>query len=202
MLGPEEALAQQCIGAIWLAGGTALRRPCAPATGPDPCVSCGCRSPSAGMTLTGRLGSGYLAQGSGRQPRGAIAWYDCINTSVRFGRTGVSMARSEADELRREPEPRATFLDLFFDLVFVFAIFRLSQGLLEHLNGTGDLQTLVLVFAVWFAWTQTAAVTDRFDPQRPAIQLMVIGCMFGSFVLAAAVPGAFGARGLLFASAY
>jgi low temperature requirement protein LtrA len=112
------------------------------------------------------------------------------------------MARSKADELSREPEPRATFLDLFFDLVFVFAIFRLSQGLLEHLNGTGALQTLVLVFAVWFVWTQTAAVTDRFDPQRQAIQLMVIGCMFGSFVLAAAVPGAFGARGLLFASAY
>jgi low temperature requirement protein LtrA len=113
------------------------------------------------------------------------------------------MTSRTATPLREPEDPqRATFLDLFLDLVFVFALFRLSQGLLDHLSWSGGFQTLVLLLAVWWAWAHTAAVSDRFDPARPAIQLLVIGSMFGSFVLAAAAPGAFGARGLLFASAY
>ena len=110
---------------------------------------------------------------------------------------------SRAATLLRGPEDpeRATFLDLFLDLVFVFALFRLSQGLLEHLNGSGAFQTVVLLLALWWVWRMTASVTDRFDPGRPAIQALVLASMFGSFVLAAAVPGAFGARGLLFAVA-
>ena len=108
-----------------------------------------------------------------------------------------------AARLVRGPEGRrATFLDLFLDLVFVFALFRLSQGLLEHLDWSGAFQTLVLLLAVWWVWTQTAGAGDRFDSRRPAIQLLVIGCMFGSFVLAAAVPEAFGEHGLVFAGAY
>jgi low temperature requirement protein LtrA len=114
------------------------------------------------------------------------------------------MTGSGTDEGRHEPEElqRATFLDLFLDLVFVFALFRLSQGLLEHLSGTGAFQTVVLLLAVWWVWSNTAGVSDRFDPRQPAIQLLVIGCMFGSFVAVAAAPGAFGAHGLLFAGAY
>jgi low temperature requirement protein LtrA len=111
---------------------------------------------------------------------------------------------SRAATLLRGPEDpqRATFLDLFLDLVFVFALFRLSQGLLAHLTGRGAFQTLVLLLALWWVWNMTAAISDRFDPGRPAIQLLVIGSMFGSFVLAAAVPEAFGGRGLVFAGAY
>jgi low temperature requirement protein LtrA len=104
--------------------------------------------------------------------------------------------------LREREEHGATFLDLFLDLVFVFALFRLSQGLLEHLNWSGAFQTLLLLLAVWRVWSGTSEVSDRFDPRRPAIQLLIIGCMFGSMVLAAAVPEAFGAHGLLFAGAY
>jgi low temperature requirement protein LtrA len=104
----------------------------------------------------------------------------------------------------REPEDpqRATFLDLFFDLVFVFALFRLSQELLEHLGWRAAVQTVVLLLAVWWVWVQTAAVSDRFDPRWPPIQVLVIASMFGSFVLAAAATGAFGTRGPVFAGAY
>jgi low temperature requirement protein LtrA len=111
---------------------------------------------------------------------------------------------SQAATLRREPEdPRqVTFLDLFFDLVFVFALFQLSHGLLEQLNWSGVFQTLVLLLAEWSVWNHTASISDRYDPHRTAIQLLVIGCMFGAFVLAATAPEAFGTRGLLFAGAY
>jgi low temperature requirement protein LtrA len=98
--------------------------------------------------------------------------------------------------------PRATFLDLLFDLVFVFALFQLSQGLLQRLSWSNAFQTLVLLLAVWVVWIQTAPVTGRYDPGRPAIRLLIIACMYGSFALAAAVSEAFGGHGLLFAGAY
>ncbi|WBB64826.1 low temperature requirement protein A [Micromonospora sp. WMMD812] len=112
------------------------------------------------------------------------------------------MTGGAARLVRGPEEKRATFLDLFFDLVFVFALFRLSHGLREQLDWSGAFQTLVLLLAVWWVWDQSAAAGDRFDPRRPAMQVLAIGCMFGSFVLAAAVPEAFGAHGLVFAGAY
>jgi low temperature requirement protein LtrA len=99
-------------------------------------------------------------------------------------------------------ERRATFLDLFFDLVFVFALFQLSQELLHDLKWSDAFQTLVLLPAVLWVWSQTGWATDWFDPAQRAIQVLVIACMFGSFVVAVAVPDAFGSLGLLFAGAY
>ncbi|WBB69552.1 low temperature requirement protein A [Micromonospora sp. WMMD812] len=118
-----------------------------------------------------------------------------------------------APRLLREPEEqRATFLDLFLDLVFVFALFRLSQGLLDHLSWSGAFKTLVLLLAVWCVWIHTdwstwrarstSGAADRADLRRTAIQVLVIGSMFGSLVLAAAVPEAFGEHGPVFAGAY
>ncbi|MFE9693472.1 low temperature requirement protein A [Micromonospora sp. NPDC005806] len=112
------------------------------------------------------------------------------------------MTGGAARVVRAPEEPRATFLDLFLDLVFVFALLRLSQTLLEHLNWSGAFQTLVLLLAAWRVWSASSEVADRFDPRRPAIQALVIGCMFGSMVLATAVPEAFGTHGMVFAGAY
>ncbi|MET8835721.1 low temperature requirement protein A [Micromonospora sp. NPDC004540] len=112
------------------------------------------------------------------------------------------MTGGAARLVRGREEQRATFLDLFFDLVFVFALFRLSQGLRQHLNWNGAFQTLVLLLALWWVWTQSAAVGDRFDPWQPTIRRLAIGAMFGSLVLAAAAPAAFGGRGLVFAGVY
>ncbi|MFC6020684.1 low temperature requirement protein A [Plantactinospora solaniradicis] len=112
--------------------------------------------------------------------------------------------RSRAATLLRGPEDpgRATFLELFFDLVFVFALFRLSQGLLERLTWSGAFQTVVVLLAVFWVWGHTAGVANRFDPAQPPIQALVIGCMFGTFLLAVVAPEAFGPRGLVFAGAY
>jgi low temperature requirement protein LtrA len=113
------------------------------------------------------------------------------------------MTNRAATVLRGPEDPgRATFLELFLDLVFVFALFQLSHGLLGHLRWSGAFQMAVLLLAVWLLWTYTATTGGRYDPGRTAIQLMIIGSMFGAFVLAAAVPEAFGTRGLVFAGAY
>ncbi|MFR9781112.1 low temperature requirement protein A, partial [Micromonospora sp. MS34] len=114
------------------------------------------------------------------------------------------MATSRAAELVREAgDPqRATFLELFFDLVFVLALAQLSRGLAEDLGWSGAFRTLVLLGAMWWVWSSTAWLTDRTDPQRAVIQALVIATMVGSLVMAAAVPEAFGDTGLIFAGAY
>ncbi|GAA4563848.1 low temperature requirement protein A [Micromonospora coerulea] len=114
------------------------------------------------------------------------------------------MTTSRADELLRKPgDPqRATFLELFFDLAFVYVLTQLSRVLSQDLTWHGAFYTLVLLLAVWWVWCSTATVPDRFDPQRPAIQLLVIATLVGSLVMAVALPAAFGSQGLVFAGTY
>ncbi|MGW5668308.1 low temperature requirement protein A [Micromonospora sp. NPDC003776] len=111
--------------------------------------------------------------------------------------------------LRRATSPaRTTFLELFFDLVFVFALTRVSQRLLEDLPATGWAlagavgRTLLLFLALWLVWMITTWVTSRYEPQRSVIQLVVIGSMFGSLVLGVTLPRALEERALPFAVAY
>jgi low temperature requirement protein LtrA len=120
------------------------------------------------------------------------------------------MATSWAAELLRKPgQPqRATFLELFFDLVFVFALTRVSQRLVEDITSQRRIvlteagQTLLLLLALYMVWQITALVTDWYDPQRPEIQLVVVATMLGSLVMAAALPEAFATWGAIFAGAY
>ncbi|MFC4091507.1 low temperature requirement protein A [Micromonospora sp. GCM10011541] len=93
-------------------------------------------------------------------------------------------------------------MELFFDLVFVFALAKLSHGLVEDLTWREAFQTLVLLLALWQVWSRTAGLADRLDPQQPLIQVLVIATMFGALVMAAAAPGAFRERGLLFAGVF
>jgi low temperature requirement protein LtrA len=114
------------------------------------------------------------------------------------------MTTHRAANLVRRPEDpqRSTFLELFFDVVFVLALAQLSHVLSQHLKWTGAFQTLVLLLALGWVWTHTAGLTDRADPRRPLIQLIVVTTMLGCLLLAASVPEAFGKRGLVFAGAY
>src|SRR3954462_802804 len=86
---------------------------------------------------------------------------------------------------------RVTFVELFFDLVFVFAVTRLSHGLLEHLTVMGTLQTGLLMIAVWWAWIDTAWITNWLDPERPAVRMLLFALMLAGLVMSAAIPKAF-----------
>src|SRR5688572_12710208 len=97
---------------------------------------------------------------------------------------------------------RVTPLELFFDLVYVFAITQLSHRLLEHLTIRGALETLLLLSVVWSAWVGTTWVTNWFDPDRLPVRLMLVAVMLASLLMSVAIPEAFGERGLMFASAY
>ena len=93
-------------------------------------------------------------------------------------------------------------LELFFDLVFVFAITQLSHYLLEHHSLAGALQALVMFLAIWWAWIFTAWATNWLDPERTPVRLALLLVMLLSMVMSSAIPGAFGDFGLAFALAY
>ena len=95
-----------------------------------------------------------------------------------------------------------TYIELFFDLVFVFAITQLSHRLLTHLSVHGALETFILFLAVWWVWIFTSWVTNWLDPERGNVRLMLIMMMIGGLVLSSALPDAFGHSGWLFAIAY
>lgn len=92
--------------------------------------------------------------------------------------------------------------ELFFDLVYAFAITQLSHTLLHHLTLLGALETLVMWFAVWLGWQYTAWVTNWFNPEQPRIRYMLFATMLVALVMAAAIPDAFGERALIFAGCY
>jgi low temperature requirement protein LtrA len=102
----------------------------------------------------------------------------------------------------RGQHDRVTPFELFFDLVYVFAVTQLSHLLLEQLTVRGIAETMLLLLAVWWAWMYTSWTTNWFDPGHPAIRVMLAGVMLASLVMSATLPGAFGDRGLWFAGAY
>jgi low temperature requirement protein LtrA len=110
---------------------------------------------------------------------------------------GAGLLRESGEE-----NHRVTPMELFFDLVYVFAITQLSHLLLEHLDVHGALQTGLLFLAVWQAWVYAAWFTNWFDPDQPAVRVTLVGMMVASLIMSATIPDAFGERGLVFAVAF
>ncbi len=105
-------------------------------------------------------------------------------------------------ERQEGEETRVGFVELFFDLVFVFAITQLSHYLLEHFTPLGAVQTALLLMAVWWVWVYTSWVTNWLDPDQTPVRLMLFALMLAGLLLSTSIPGAFGSRGLVFALAY
>ena len=97
---------------------------------------------------------------------------------------------------------RVSNLELFFDLLYVFAVTQLSHTLLQALTLTGMLQALILCFAVWLGWQYTAWVTNWFDPEKLPVRALIFAIMPLGLLMASAIPEAFANRGLMFAICY
>ncbi|OOG59547.1 low temperature requirement protein A [Rhodanobacter sp. C03] len=110
--------------------------------------------------------------------------------------------RSLLRERHASAHSKVTNIELFFDLVFVYAVTQLSHTLLHGLNMIGALQVLLLFLAVWWVWVFTSWVTNWLDPERPLVRLLLLALMLAGLLLSIALPEAFGERGLLFAGAY
>src|SRR4029077_20790840 len=102
----------------------------------------------------------------------------------------ASMLRS------RDSDQRVTNIELFFDLVYVFAVTQLSHGLLNHLTVEGALKTALLLAKVWRVYASTTWVPNWLVPDRNPTGLMLIALMLASLVMSTGLPEAFGDRGL------
>lgn len=97
---------------------------------------------------------------------------------------------------------RVTYAELFFDLVFVFAVTQISHTLLGHFTPLGALQMTLLFLGVWWVWVFTAWVTNWLDPEQTPVRVLLFMMMLGGLVLSTSIPKAFESRGLWFATAY
>jgi low temperature requirement protein LtrA len=112
------------------------------------------------------------------------------------------MPRSLLRDRFSHAEARVTFVELFFDLVFVFAITQLSHHLLEHLGPAGVLETGILLLAVWTVWVYTIWATNWLDTRHAPVRAAIFALMAAGLVVSTSLPDAFGSRGLVFALAY
>jgi low temperature requirement protein LtrA len=103
---------------------------------------------------------------------------------------------------RSEADAHVGFIELFFDLVFVFAVTQLSHYLIGHQTPIGVLQGAMLFVAVWWVWIYTIWCTNWLNTEVWPVRLMLFAMMAGGLALAMAMPSAFGQGGLVFAVAY
>src|SRR6476619_1999702 len=97
---------------------------------------------------------------------------------------------------------RVTYAELFFDLVFVFAVTQVSHTLLGRLTAPGALQTTLLFLAVWWVWVYTSWITNWLNPELTPVRVLLFLLMLGGLVLSTSFPQQFAWRGLWFAPAY
>ena len=90
---------------------------------------------------------------------------------------------------------RVTNAELFFDLVFVFAVTQISHTLLHHCTPLGAVEVTLLFLAVWWVWVYTAWVTNWLNPELTPVRILIFLMMLGGLVLSTTIPSAFDGRG-------
>lgn len=100
-------------------------------------------------------------------------------------------------------EQDVTPLELFFDLVFVFAFTQVTGFLVENLTWTGMARGAALFAALWWAWVTYSWLTGAVPAEeRLPARLVILTAMVAMLVVALAVPDAFGDDAVLFGGAY
>ena len=101
-----------------------------------------------------------------------------------------------------DKQSRVTNAELFFDLVFVYAVTQLSHLQLARFTPLGSVQVTLLFLAVWWAWVYTTWITNWLNPELTPVRTLLFVLMLGGLVLSTSIPHAFDTRGLWFAVAY
>jgi low temperature requirement protein LtrA len=105
-------------------------------------------------------------------------------------------------ELHAEREQRVTPLELFFDLVFVFAFTQVTTVLSDNPTWSGLGHGLLILGVLWWAWAAYAWLTNTVDAEVGAVWAAMLVAMAAMFVAALTVPDAFGSHGVLFGVAF
>ena len=105
-------------------------------------------------------------------------------------------------ELEHDDEHQVTPLELFFDLVFVFAITQVTSLLAHDPTWRGVLHGMLVLAALWWAWTTFASLTSAIDVDEGGVRLAMLASTLAMLFVALAVPGAFSDDAVLFGVAY
>jgi len=114
---------------------------------------------------------------------------------------------SDVAPLLREPthaeEERTTsYIELFFDLVFVFAFTQVTALILEDTSVEGFVRAALVLAMVWWAWSAYAWMTNAIDIENTVTRLIMFAAMAAGFFMALSVPDAFQDEAAWFAVAY
>jgi low temperature requirement protein LtrA len=101
-----------------------------------------------------------------------------------------------------EEEKRTGYIELFFDLVFVFAFTQVTTLVLEDTSAAGFARAALVFALVWWAWAAYAWLTDAIDVENVTTRLFIFGAMLAAFFIAIALPDAYTDEGAWFAVAY
>ncbi|HET7324602.1 MAG TPA: low temperature requirement protein A, partial [Halococcus sp.] len=109
----------------------------------------------------------------------------------------------DAEQDAAEQEQEVTPLELFFDLVFVFAFTQVTSFLVEHLSWAGIVSGAALLAALWWAWVTYSWLTGAVPAEEAlSARVVILAAMAAMLIVALAVPDAFGNDGILFGVAY
>jgi len=109
---------------------------------------------------------------------------------------------SDAERELEYDEHQVTPLELFFDLVFVFAITQVTRLLAQDPTWGGVFRGMLVLAALWWAWSVYAWLSSAMDVDEGGVRLVMLASMGAMFGAALAVPGAFGDDAVLFGVAY
>jgi low temperature requirement protein LtrA len=97
---------------------------------------------------------------------------------------------------------RVSWVELFFDLVFVFAVTGVAVLLGSDHSWAGLLRALIVFVPVYWVWVATAVYTNQYDVSRPRVRLVVLAVALAAIFMAVALPDAYGGSGMVFAISY
>ena len=106
------------------------------------------------------------------------------------------------EETHAEEERKTSYLELFFDLVFVFAFTQVTALILEDTSVEGFLRSSLVLAMVWWAWSAYTWMTNAIDIENAVTRLLMFTAMAAGFFMALAVPDAFQDEAAWFAVAY
>ena len=128
---------------------------------------------------------------------------ETLSRGRRVSSSALRPTRSRHLRPRDGDEQRTTAFELFFDLVYIFALTQLSHLVIDgelRIEAIGQAAFLLLV--VWWAWIYTTWMVNWFDPRSPVVRVVLMGAALVSLLMSAAIPTAFTSTAALFAGAY
>jgi low temperature requirement protein LtrA len=112
------------------------------------------------------------------------------------------VASTARPRLRLGAEERVKPLELYFDLIFVFAVTQVTGLIVEDPTWAGLVRGLLVLGVLWWAWTAYAWLTNTIDPEEGPVRIAMFGAMGAMLIASLAVPDVFGDDAFLFACVY